>query len=68
MLDFWCGFAVTFILSCGMAFYKTKRFAIFGNFQVISVWFPVFLCYSVRYLHVFLCGFAVLVPPLRPPQ
>ena len=28
--------------------------------------FAVFLCYSVRYLHVFLCGFAVLVPPLRP--
>ena len=31
--------------------------------------FAVFLCYSVRYLRVFLCGFAVLVPPLiRPPQ
>ena len=25
------------------------------------------MLYSVRYLHVFLCGFAVLVPPLRPP-
>ena len=30
--------------------------------------FAVFVCYSVRYLHVFLCGFAVLVPHLRPPQ
>ena len=30
--------------------------------------FAVFLCYSVRYLRVFLCGLAVLVPHLRPPQ
>ena len=30
--------------------------------------FAVFLCYSVRYLRVFLCGFAVLVPHLRPLQ
>ena len=30
--------------------------------------FAVFLRYSVRYLRVFLCGFAVLVPHLRPPQ
>ena len=49
-----------------MQFYKRKRFAVFRNFRVISMRFAVFLCYSVRYLHVFLCGFAVLVPPLRP--
>ena len=30
--------------------------------------FAVFLCYSVRYLRVFLSGFAVLVPHLRPHQ
>ena len=30
--------------------------------------FPVFLRYSVRYLHIFLYSFAVLVPPLHPPQ
>ena len=28
--------------------------------------FLVFLCYSVQYLHVSLCSFAVLVPPSRP--
>ena len=50
-----------------MQFYKGKRFAVFRNFRVISMRFAVFLRYSVRYLHVFLCGFAVLVPPLRPP-
>ena len=27
----------------------------------------VFLCYSVRCLYVYLCGFVVFVPPLRPP-
>ena len=51
-----------------LRFYKTKRFAVFRNFRVISMRFAVFLCYSVRYLRVFLCGFAVLVPHLRPPQ
>ena len=30
--------------------------------------FAVFLCYSVRCLYVFLCGFSVFVRPLRPPQ
>ena len=51
-----------------MQFYKGKRFAVFRNFRVISMRFAVFLCYSVRYLYVFLCGFAVFVPPLRPPS
>ena len=30
--------------------------------------FPVFLCYSVRYLHVFLCGFAGIGTHLTPPS
>ena len=60
-------FAVIFIFL--LWFYKTKRFAVFyRNFRVISMRFAVFLCYSVRYLRVFLCSFAVLVPPLRPLQ
>ena len=50
-----------------LRFYKTKRFAVIRNFRVISTRFAGFLCYSVRYLYVFLCGFAVFVPPLRPP-
>ena len=29
--------------------------------------FAVFLRCSVRRLYVFLCGFAVFIPPLRPP-
>ena len=48
-------------------FYETKRFAVFRNFQVISMWFAVFLCYSVRCYLWYLCAIhAVFVPPLRP--
>ena len=50
-----------------MRFYKTKRFAVIRNFRVISTRFAGFVCYSVRYLYVFLCGFAVFIPPLRSP-
>ena len=48
-------------------FYKTKWFAIFSNFQVISMWFTVCLCYFVRHLDIYLCSFLVFIPPLRPP-
>ena len=41
------------------------RFAVFRSFRVISVRLAV-LCYSLRCSYVFLCGFAVFVPPLRP--
>ena len=50
-----------------LRFYKPKRFAVFRNFRVISMWFVVFLYYYVRCLYVFLCRFAVFVSPL-PPQ
>ena len=36
---------------------------ILGNLQ-----FAVFCCYSVRCLYLILCGFAVFVSPLCPPQ
>ena len=45
LLDFWCSFAEIFILSCGIAVYKTKRFAVFRNFRVISMRFAVFLLF-----------------------
>ena len=49
-----------------LRFYKTKQFAVFRNVWVISVRFAVFLCYSVKYVYVILCSFAIFVPPLRP--
>ena len=51
-----------------LQFYKTKRFAVFRNFQVISMRFAVFLCHCVRCLYLFLCGFAVFIRPLHPPH
>ena len=39
-----------------LQFYKTKRFVVFKNLGVISMWFAVFLCYSVRCLYVLLCS------------
>lgn len=62
----WCGFAWfsvqfcgNFFLSCGIAFYKTKRTAVLRNFRVISIRFVASLCYSVQclYMCVFLCSF-----------
>ena len=51
-----------------LQFYKTKRFAVFRNFRVISVRFAVFTCYYVRYLiYTYFC--AVLrysYPPYAP--
>lgn len=41
-------------------------FAVLRNFLVISIQFAVFLCYSVPWLYVFLCSFALFVPPLPP--
>ena len=49
-----------------LRFRKTKRLGVFRNFGVISMRFAVLLCYSVRCLYVFLCGFAVFVPPYAP--
>ena len=45
---------------------KTKRFAIFRNFRVISMRLAVFLRYSMRCLQGIRCGFAVFVPPYAP--
>ena len=35
-----------------LRFHKTKQFAVFRNFWVISMRCTVFLCYSVQYLYV----------------
>ena len=52
---------------CG--FTIPSSFAVFRNFEAISMRFAAFLCYSVQCLYVFLYGFAVFVPPphLMPP-
>ena len=44
-----------------LQFYKTKRFAVFGNFGVISV--P---CYSVRCLYLTLLVLQYSYPPCAP--
>ena len=49
-----------------LRFNKTKRFAVFRNFRVISMRFAVCACYSVWCLYVMLCTFAVFVPRLCP--
>ena len=65
---FWCGFAGILFLVAILQFYKTRRwFVVFRNFRVISMWFAVFLCYSVWYLYVIQCSFVVFLPPLCPP-
>ena len=66
LVDFWCDFAEIFFQAAVLRFYKTKRFGVFRNFRVISMWFEVFLCYSVQCLYVILCSLAVFAPPLRP--
>ena len=50
-----------------LRFYKTRRFVIFRNFQVIAMHFAVFLCNSVQCLYLIQCGFVVFVPALCPP-
>ena len=78
LLDFWCGFAEIFILFlflfAVLQFYETKRFAVFRiqcGLRFSYAGAPV-LCYSLRFLNVCLCCYAVfLTPPptkpLRPP-
>ena len=78
LLDFWCGFAEIFILFLFLfpvlQFYETKRFAVFRiqcGLRFSYAGAPV-LCYSLRFLNVCLCCYAVfLTPPppkpLRPP-
>ena len=63
-------FCGNFFLSCGIAVVQNQAVCGIQKFSatVILMRFAVFLCYSVRCLYVFLCGFAVFVPPLRPPQ
>ena len=56
-----------FNLWYGGPFYKTKWFVVFRNFGVILMRFEVFLSYSVQCLYVYLCSFAVFIPPLHPP-
>ena len=38
------------------SFTKPNGFMVFKNLGVISMWFAVFLCYSVRCLYVLLCS------------
>ena len=61
-------FCRNFIFSSDIAVLQNFWFVVFRNFRVISMWFAVFLCYSVRYLYVIQCSFAVFLPPLRPPH
>ena len=66
LLDFLCSFARIFILSCGIiAVFQNQAvcgtWKFWGNFNVVCS----FLCYSVRCLTVFLCGFAVFIPSLH---
>ena len=51
------------ILSCGIAVLQNQVICGIRKFRVISMGFAVFLCYSVRCLYVFLCVFAIFVPP-----
>ena len=71
----WCGFARFLVRFC-CDFYFKLRYCGFPKpsglhclekFRVISMRFEVFLCYSVRYLYVFLCRFEVFVPLYAPP-
>ena len=62
--QFFVQFAEIFFLSCGIAVLQNQAvLGVFRNFGVISMRFVVFLCYSVRCLYEFLCGFAVIEPP-----
>ena len=49
LLDFYSGILQKWFLFwvAVLRFYKTKQFALFRNFRVISMRFAVFLCYSV---------------------
>ena len=65
LLGFLCSFARIFILSCGIAVLQNQAvcgtWKFWGNFNMDCI----FLCYSVRCLNVFLCSFAVFIPPLH---
>ena len=73
LLDFWCGFAEIFILFlflfAVLQFYETKRFAVFRiqcGLRFSYAGAPV-LCYSLRFLNVCLCCYAVFLTPPPPP-
>ena len=74
LLDFWCGFAEIFILFlflfAVLQFYETKRFAVFRiqcGLRFSYAGAPV-LCYSLRFLNVCLCCYAVFLTPPPPLQ
>ena len=74
LLDFWCGFAEIFILFlflfAVLQFYETKRFAVFRiqcGLRFSYAGAPV-LCYSLRFLNVCLCCYAVFLTPAPPPN
>ena len=74
LLDFWCGFAEIFILFlflfAVLQFYETKRFAVFRiqcGLRFSYAGAPV-LCYSLRFLNVCLCCYAVFLTPPPPHQ
>ena len=65
----WCGFVRFLVRFCGNIYVKLRYYDFTkpSGLRVISMRFAVFLCYSVRCLFVILFGFAIFVPPLRPP-
>ena len=68
MLDFWCSFAVTFILSCGMAVLQNQAvcdiWKFSGNFSVVSGFLMLF-CEVFTRISVRFCGIGT---PLTPPS
>ena len=56
LLNFWCGFAEFFFKVTVLRFYKTKRFAVFRKFLVISL----------RFSYVILCGLGISTSPYAP--
>ena len=58
----WCGFAWFLVRFCGNFYFKLR----YCGFTKPSSVCRFLICYSVWCFYVFLCGFAVFVPALRP--
>ena len=65
-LIFGFGFAEILFYFVVLHFYKTRRFAVFRHFRVISMRFAVFLCYSVWCLYLILSVLGYLYPTYAP--
>ena len=59
----WCGFAWFLVRFCGNFYFKLR----YCSFTKPSSVCRFLICYSVWCFYVFLWGFAVFVPALRPP-